>query len=449
MRVLVVDDDNALCRSLQLQLGREGHDVVTASDLAEGRQAYDGGTFDIVFLDLRLPDGSGLDLLSEFRDERGAQLIVMISGVQDMEATIKAVRLGAFDYIRKPLDIDAVLLVLEKAGRTLSESIGKTVLLEQESSVKRREIVGADPKIVEAIKQIGSLSQNRVPVLIVGESGTGKELVARALHEAATPDRPFVAVNCSAVVPTLLESELFGHEKGAFTGADRTKPGKLEIAGRGTIFFDEIGDMALDFQAKLLRVLQERAFERVGGVELIPLNARVLAATNRDLGHLAAEKRFREDLLFRLSVARVTLPPLRERRGDIRLLAKHMLTRISREVHKDLSAIEEDALRRLEMYDWPGNVRELENVLTRAALLTQGAVVTNDAIAGTIGSGRSKEPTTSGKVETLQQAESKHVYKALLSCDWNITHAAEVLDISPTTLRKKIADYRLKPPRHS
>ncbi len=448
MRILIVDDDRALCRSLEIQLEREGHEVAVANTLEDGLLAAQQGSSDLMLVDLRLPDGSGLDVLRAHHALRPGHFVVMITGVQDMQATIEAVQLGAFDYIRKPLDIDDVLLTIEKAKQVLSRRAGKAVPLDLESPAGPREIVGADPKIVEIVKQVGVLSQNRVPVLIEGESGTGKELVARALHEAATPGRPLIAVNCSAIPAALLESELFGHEKGAFTDAHAAKPGKLELAGDGTVFFDEIADMSLDSQAKLLRVLQEREFERVGGVAPLRMNARVIAATNRHLEELVGEGKFREDLLYRLSVARLFLPSLRERRGDIPLLVKHLLKGIAERIHKHLAGIEEKALQRLETHDWPGNVRELENVLTRAALLARDPIITDENIARTIvpAPARQKEE---GPAKTLREAEKEHVLKALLSCGWNITHTAGVLDISPTTLRKKIADYDLKRPRSS
>jgi two-component system response regulator AtoC len=448
MQILVVDDDQALCRSLEIQLKREGHEVAVAHTLADGLCAAQQGSPDLMLVDLRLPDGSGLDLLRIQGASRPGGHVVMITGAQDMQATIEAVRLGAFDYVRKPLDIDDVLLTVEKAKQVLVRRPGKAVPLDLESPAGRREIVGADPKIIELVKQIGVLSQNRVPVLIEGKSGTGKELVARALHEAATPEEPFVAVNCSAMPAALLESELFGHEKGAFTDAHAAKPGKLELAANGTVFFDEIADMSLDFQAKLLRVLQEREFERVGGVASLQMSARVIAATNRHLEESVRKGGFREDLLFRLSVARLSVPPLCERRADIPLLVKHLLKGIKEQVHKGLRGIEEKALHRLEAYDWPGNVRELENVLTRASLLAQGSIITDEDIARTIVAPPAAEQKA-GPVKTLREAEREHVLKALLSCGWNVTRTAKVLDISPTTLRKKIADYELERARPS
>lgn len=446
MRILVIDDDAALCRSLQIHLERGGHVVDVAHTAEDGIEKYSSGDFDLAFVDLKLPDRSGLEVLKTIQSSSKPGLTVMITGTQDMKATIEAVRLGAFDYIRKPLDLDAVLVTVEKAGReTMREAGKKRVAIEAEYTPL--EIVGGSPNTIEVIKQIGLLSQSRIPVLVLGESGTGKELVARALHEASSPGKPFVAVNCSSVVSTLLESELFGHVRGAFTGADSDKMGRLELAGEGTIFFDEIGDMAVDLQAKLLRAIQERSFERVGSVKSISLRARIVAATHRNLESMVASGAFREDLYYRLAVSTIHVPPLRERRDDVPLLAMHLLARLARELHRPVTAIHEKAMRRLQAYDWPGNVRELENVLTRAALLTRGDTVMEQEIAASLGSLLAPKNTTPAAIKTLRDAERDHVETALFSTGWNVSQTAALLDISPTTLRKKIHDYGLTPPR--
>ncbi|MBI4558582.1 MAG: sigma-54-dependent Fis family transcriptional regulator, partial [Candidatus Hydrogenedentes bacterium] len=257
--------------------------------------------------------------------------------------------------------------------------------------------------------------------------------------------KPFVAINCSAVVPTLLESELFGHVRGAFTGADANKTGRLKLAEDGAVFFDEIGDMSLDLQAKLLRVLQVREFEPVGGVDRIPFRARVVSATHRNLKAMVADGTFREDLYYRLAVSTIHVPPLRERRNDIPLLANHLLGRIMRELQKELTGIEEQALHALQTHDWPGNVREFENVLTRAVLFARGDTITLEAIGAAMDRGP-QAASRAERIKTLREAEREHVESALYATGWNITHTANLLEISPTTLRKKIADYRLSPP---
>ncbi|MCX8038102.1 MAG: sigma-54 dependent transcriptional regulator [Candidatus Sumerlaeia bacterium] len=438
-RILIVDDDRALCRSLEIQLSAQGHMVKWANTAQEGLAALANGPPDLLLLDLKLPDQSGLDVLRRIRQKYAELPVVMITGHQDMKAAIEAMRGGAVDYLRKPFDVDDLVQMIEKT----KARAGRPHVSLESISDEPYEIVGSDRKIVEAVKQIGLLSQSRVSVLIEGETGTGKELVARALHEAGSPGEPFAAINCSAIVPTLLESELFGHEKGAFTGASARKLGKLEFAGHGTVFLDEIGDMSLDLQGKLLRVLEERVFERVGGLQGIPLWARVVAATNRDLESLVAEGKFRRDLFYRLAVARIWLPPLRERRGDIPLLVRHLLTRIARKVHKPITGIEEKAIERLVAYDWPGNVRELQNVLTRAAALARSPIVTLDDLELRFGAFAEPVPPAA-EIATLREAEKEHIARALAAKGWNITRTAKLLHISPTTLRKKIADYGLR-----
>lgn len=281
--ILIVDDDKAICRSLTIQLEQEGHSVQSTHSVSGGLTLLGENAFDVAFLDLMLPDGRGLTILKALQESGSDCKGIMITGAQDMQATIEAVQYGAFDYIRKPLDRDSVFVTLEKVRQTSTSNQSQPLTGPVSERVSPHEIVGASRKTVESIKQIGVLSQNRVPVLIQGESGTGKELVARALHQASCPEKPFVALNCSAVVLNLLESELFGHEKGSFTGADSRKIGRLEYAQDGIIFFDEVGELAPEMQAKLLRALQEKTFERVGGTASLPLKARIVAATNRDL----------------------------------------------------------------------------------------------------------------------------------------------------------------------
>jgi two-component system response regulator AtoC len=451
-RILVIDDDRALCRSLQIQLDAEGHETRCAHSAAAGRELAAAWSPHIVLLDLVLPDSNGLEVLEDLLTRLPGLPVVMITGVQDMKSTIAAMRLGACDYIRKPIGQDDLLLAVEKARRfgaaglaRSGDAAGPPVVGADDAA--EREIIGRDPEILAVLKQIGLLSRGDVTVLIEGESGTGKELVARALHDATCPDQPFVAINCSSIVSTLPESELFGYERGAFTGADRRKIGKFEHARAGTVFLDEIGDLALTLQAKLLRVLQEREFERVGGLEALPFKARVIAATNRDLDQMVREDRFRDDLYYRLAVSRIRIPPLRDRQGDIPLLVDHLVKRIARRIHRRVDAVEEDALQLLTTYGWPGNVRELENVLTRAITLAHTRVLTVNDLAFSLGRDRTgaaqRADAEYEKVLPLREAERLHIRRALAATGWNITQTARLLEISPTTLRKKIADYDL------
>ncbi len=442
--ILIIDDDRALCRSLQIQLAAHGHDVAFENRAADGIEAARDGDAELVLLDLGLPDATGLDVLRAFADEGIDVPVVMVTGQQDTKATIEAMRLGAFDYVRKPFALDDVLLVLEKLERQRRLATpGPDALVIDTPPAPPGEIVGRDRRIVEVVKQIGLLSRSPVTVLIEGETGTGKELVAHALHEASAPGKPFVAVNCSAIVPTLMESELFGHERGAFTGADRTRAGRFEQAGSGTLFLDEISEISLELQAKLLRVLQERTFERVGGDATLALDARVIAATNRDAAALVREGRFREDLYYRLGVTRIELPALRERRDDLPLLVAHLVERLGRTLHRRIGSVSDEAMRRLAAYDWPGNVRELENVLTRAIAIAPGDALTEEELAVPLAD--PDRPSTDEGVVPLRETERRAVRRALDANEWNVTRTAKQLEISPTTLRKKIADYGLEP----
>ncbi|HIJ78266.1 MAG: sigma-54 dependent transcriptional regulator [Desulfobulbaceae bacterium] len=444
MKILIVDDDQALCRSLQLQLGLKRHEVRCSFDVHSGFAQVEGFVPELVLLDLNLPDQSGLKALPQFLTGSSLPTVVIMTGEADNNAAVEAMRNGAFDYLRKPLDFDDISALIERVARHRAQGGGASkepVGMGAEQG--QVEMIGGHPLIVEVHKAIGLLSRSKVTVLIGGESGTGKELAARILHGASSPDEPFVAVNCSAVVSTLLESEFFGHEKGAFTGADRLKIGKLEYAKAGTVFLDEIGDMPMDLQGKLLRVLQEEEFVRVGGLEVIPFKARVVAATNCDLEELVRQGRFRRDLYYRLSVSALVLPALRERRQDIPLLVEVLLARIASRFQRGKPVLGQGAMAKLMAYDWPGNVRELENVLTRSVVLSTDAMLAADdlrMVTPEAGGGESLEPVT------LAEAERAHVVKTLADLQWNISQAAKRLAISPTTLRKKIADYNIVNP---
>ena len=446
---MIIDEDKALCRSMQIQIEQKGYSVMCVHSAEEGLVLSENFNPDAAFLDLKLPGKSGMQALEDFQEKEPNLPVVMITGSQDMKSVIEAMKKGAFDYIRKPFDIDDLSVVLEKLkNREKKQSRMKQTAPSLENlptvSSGRYEIIGSDASILEMMKKIGLLSRSRVNVLIEGESGTGKELVARALHNSTAPEQPFVAITCTAVVPTLLESELFGHEKGAFTGAHTRKTGKLEYAGDGTLFLDEIGDMPLDLQSKLLRVLQEREFERVGGLKSIPFLARIVAATNRNLLEMVEEGSFRSDLYYRLLVARIHVPPLRERRGDIPQIARYLCERIAEKTGRRIERIREDAISKLQEHDWPGNVRELENALTRAMVLTRENTLTADDLELSIEEQKYRVPGEI-HIKTLNEIEKEHITRALFHNNWNITRTARILDISPNTLRKKIGDYELKP----
>ncbi|OKY74834.1 MAG: hypothetical protein BM485_11390 [Desulfobulbaceae bacterium DB1] len=442
--IAIIDDDKALCRSLQIQLEATGHSIHIAYNMTAGLELVSSIPFDLVLLDVNLPDRSGLTALPQLLENSRDINVVIMTGNPDNKAVIESMRNGAYDYLRKPLDLDELFTMIDRVESRKKKTPPTAEEPESGQQPSPDDMIGSHPKIIELLKHIGLLSRNRVTVLIRGESGTGKELTARILHQASSPDKPFVAINCSAVVATLLESELFGYEKGAFTGAEKTKIGKLEFAGEGTVFFDEIGDMPLNLQSKLLRVLQEEEFVRVGGLETIPQKARIIAATHRNLESMVADGDFRQDLFYRLNVSPLYIPPLRERRRDIPLLINRLLVKICAKLQSQPVSVNEHAMAKMIDYDWPGNVRELENVLTRAVALSRDNKILAEDIAWQPQMATGQNPTMANDSTTLAEAEKQHIENALLRHEWNITHTAQKLAISPTTLRKKITDFNIK-----
>ncbi len=441
--LLIVDDDRAIRRSLELHLQGRGFAVRTAADLGEAEAAWRERAPDLVILDLMLPDGEGIDLLERMTGEGSTAKVVMITGHHDMEKATAAIGAGAFDYVHKPLDVDDLDAVLDRALAQQSDE--SRLAFETGASgppALPGRIVGKSQAILELHKAIGRASRGRANVLVRGESGTGKELVAKAIHRSRVLGKPFIAVNCSALVPTLLESELFGHEKGAFTGALQRRQGRLELASEGTLFLDEIGDLPLDLQAKLLRVLQEKEFERVGGNRTLRFDAGLIAATHRDLEAMVATGEFREDLYYRLKVVEIVVPPLRERREDIPLLVEHFLAVYNAEFHRAVTKVSADILRQLQSYVWPGNVRELENRVQAGIMASAGDSLVLELPEGSIAPGGAAPQWE----RSLAEVERDHVLAVLAHCDWNLGRTCDVLGVSRPTLRKKIADHGLKSP---
>lgn len=446
-KILIIDDDNSLARTLELYFQTKGYQVLVASDARKGLDVWREHDPDLILLDVQLPGLDGPKALMKAKEEDLSGDVIMITAFQDMEATLAAIQSGAVDYLYKPLDLDFLDILLEKtlirrAERRKVQRLSHVV----SESFKPNQIIGKSAATMGVLKDIARVAQTPVTVLIEGETGTGKELVARTIHQQSSPDEPFVAINCAAVVPSLLESELFGHEKGAFTGAHQRKLGKLELAGAGTVFLDEIGELPLEIQAKFLRVLQEREFQRVGGVKDIPFNARLLAATNRDLGDMVSKGTFREDLYFRLKVYVIHVPPLRERPEDIVLLSEYLVTSMNAELNRNIKRIPLDYLDAMKAYDWPGNVRELENVLRRAMITSTGEVLEMDTCIfqkGTPSPQAVAEPESEG-LESLEDMEKKHIMKTLAHTGGNYGEACKILGITRPTLRKKILDYGLK-----
>ncbi len=444
-RILVVDDDRSIRRSLEKLLVGEGYDVITAADGHEAIAHTPGA--DAVLLDLGLPGKDGLEVLAQVAP--GGPPIVVVTARDDMKSTVKAIQLGAYEYLVKPLDIDRLRLTVKRALEVRETARALRHLVERESaSYHPSNIIGKSAPIREIFKQIGAVSTSKTSVLLNGESGTGKELVAKAIHYAsADAERPFVAVNCTAFASGLLESELFGHVRGAFTGAVADKAGRFELAGAGTLFLDEIAEIPLELQAKLLRVLQERTFERVGDARPLALKARIIAATHRDLDAMVAEGTFREDLLYRLKVVAIRLPPLRERPGDIPLLVEGLLAKINRDLHKGVRAVAPEAMALLHRYPWPGNVRELENVLTRAVVLAKGDVL-DESLFALPDRPRPAAPAADegADILSLREVERRHIERALRATDWNKRRTCQLLEISRPTLDRKIEEFGLTKP---
>ncbi len=443
-RILVVDDDESIRETFEDHLTESGHEVKTVADAAQalaGLVAFDPA---LIITDVRMPGMSGLELLKKVKEERPDIDVIVITAHEDMTTTITAMKAGAYDYLVKPLDLDHIDLVVGRCLRDRSLRMRAHQLaaaVAEPFELKR--LVGRHPAMIETYKLIGQVADSRTPVLIRGETGTGKELIARAIHfNSKFAEEPFVALNCTAVAETLLESELFGHVRGAFTGAVAERRGRFELAGRGTLFLDEVGDTSPAFQAKLLRVLQEHEFYPVGGERARRTEARVIAATNRDVEALVRDGRFREDLYYRLRVVEIRVPPLRERREDIPLLVSEFVDRISREMHLGAVTVSASALKALTSYDWPGNVRELENTLNRALVMVRGGVIGTEHLA--LGAGRSAAPTDeeSGD-DSLDSVERAQVQRVLAKTEGNKRQACKLLGISRPTLDRLIEKYGL------
>ncbi len=381
-RILVVDDERSMREFLEILLRKEGYDVTTAGDVDGALVALDSDDFDLVISDIQMPGKSGLDLLRSIRGAQGDALVVMITAFATTETAIAAMKEGAYDYLTKPFKVDEIKLVVQKAlEKKLLTSENARLRFELRSERQQRPLVGNSPRMQQVYEMVARIAPTKTNVLIAGESGTGKELVARAIHaESDRTAAPFVALNCAAIPENLLESELFGHVKGAFTGAVGNKAGLFEMADGGTLFLDEVGELTLPLQVKLLRVLQEKTIRRVGGTSDRRVDVRILAATNRRLEDEVAAGRFREDLYYRLNVIQLELPPLRERMEDLPLLVHHFVEKYGRELSKVVRGVSEEAMACLRAHAWPGNVRELENGIERAVALSRGEWIEAEAL---------------------------------------------------------------------
>jgi DNA-binding NtrC family response regulator len=452
-RVLIIDDEPEICWILSRDLQEAGYDVTTAATARTGLDAFETKRPEVVLVDLRLPDGDGLEVLRRIRESNDAAVVIMLTGHATIESALRAMKLGAFDYLTKPVHLEEVRLVIEKGleARRLAAEV-QTLRAALREQVGPEELVGRSTAMQHLKQLIAQVAPYDVNILVRGASGTGKELVARAIH-GQSPRRsgPFIPLDCAALPETLVESELFGHERGAFTGATQRRLGRFELAHGGTLFLDEIGNLPLATQMKLLRVLEDRAISRLGGRGQIPVDVRIIAATHLNFEEAMREGRFREDLYHRLNEFTIHLPPLRERVEDIPELVEHFLKRIGQELGKPVSGVATDALRVLEAYAWPGNIRELRNALKRAAVLADDVITVRDlpvelraAPAASVRPGGTTRLRDAVR-EAVRTAERDLILRTLERTRWNRARAARLLGINYKTLHRKLRDHRLGP----
>ncbi len=443
-RLLIVEDDAALNQMLALHFEEQGFEPHGATSCAEALTKTETLQPKLVLLDQQLPDGLGSELIPRMLELSPDSCIIMMTGVHDLELAIQAIQAGACDFIHKPVKTDLLQQAVDKALASRASHAPPP----DDRPTQARELIGRSDAMLEVSKQIALSAQSNATVLITGESGTGKEVVARLVHQYSGRSGPFVALNCAAIVDTLLESELFGHEKGAFTGAVGRKPGRFQQAQDGTLFLDEIGELALPLQAKLLRALQEQVVEPVGGTHPVTVNCRIIAATHRDLFEMAREGRFREDLAYRLEVITIHLPPLRERPEDIPLLARALLDRAARQMERPAPPLTPEAERKLLAHHWPGNVRELENVLTQALVQARDGAITADMVQFR-GEAETRTTPEEDTLLSLAELEARHIQKVLNHTGGHKANSCRILGISRPALDRKIKKYGLKLPGSS
>ena len=456
-RILIIDDDDSVRESLEVNLTEQNYEVETAPDGRAGIEIFKTRKPDLIITDLRMKEMDGLKVLGLVKEADAKVPVIVMTAFDDMVSTIKAMQLGAYDYIEKPINMGELKIAIPRALE-IGKLPADIVVPWQDSTEEENQenvIVGKSREIKEMLKKIGQVSSSRVNVLIQGESGTGKELVSRVIHgSGVTKDFPFIPVDVSALPETLLESELFGHVKGAFTGATKDRKGRFELAGEGTVFLDEVSEISLHLQVKLLRVLQEREFERLGEGIRVPMRARIIAATNRNLEELVRKGLFREDLFYRISVFKIDLPPLRDRKEDIPALIVYLLKKINRELHKKVVKIPRDTVQVLQNHEWIGNIRELENVLMQAVVLAKGDILERENIifrdvassAPWSAPLETNVPTTTdddSNVLSLRMTEKEHIRFVLDKTKWDKTEAAKILKVSRQTLYNKIRAYKI------
>ncbi len=450
-KILIIDDEPAQVQALAGFLKKKGFDVEKANAGLDGLKILEKQTIDLIITDFKMPDIDGIEVLKRARAIHPEIDVIVMTAFGSIESATEAMRAGAIDYLTKPVNLDQLEILIHKALEH-RQLVSENRLLREQLTEKFKfdQIISGSEVMEEALNLAGRAAPSKATVLITGESGTGKELIARAIHFASPrKDQPFVAVNCAALAENLLESELFGHEKGAFTGADRQRKGRFELAHRGTLFIDEVGEIPLATQVKLLRVLQEQTFERVGGSEMIKVDVRIVAATNRHLEELIEEGRFREDLYYRLNVVRINVPPLRKRKSDIPLLVDYFLKKYAAENNKKMTGISKEAMDLLMKYNYPGNVRELENIIEQSVVLSRSEIITVRDLPMTVIGGHSEskktDPFGEGTfIERVEAFERALIEQALEQAQGVQTQAARILGITERHLRYKLQKYRMK-----
>ncbi|MDI6762175.1 MAG: sigma-54 dependent transcriptional regulator [Thermodesulfobacteriota bacterium] len=447
-KILLIDDSPEILDNLSEYLTSEGYDITTTSDGTSGISMIEKKFYDIILTDMKMPGADGMEVLKFMKEHSPESICIILTGYGTIKNAVEAIKSGAFDYLTKPVKMDEIVITLNRAleYRNLKrENINLRNQLKRKYQFKN--IIGESPSIQDVFETVEKVADTDSTILILGESGTGKELIARALHyNSYRREGPFVPVNCAAIPSELLESELFGHEKGAFTNAIRTRIGRFELANGGTLFLDEIGDMNPNLQSKLLRVLQERQFERIGGMKPIKVDIRIISATHQDLKKAVLKKKFREDLYYRLNVIPIEIPPLRQRKSDIPLLAFHFIHHFSKSKRKKVTGITDEAMERLMEYDWPGNVRELENMIERLIILTGSEMIDLPDLPERVLPPSSKEiggtmdiPQEGLSLETaLNELEKQLILQALNKSGWVKNKAAQLLHMNRTTLIEKI-----------
>ena len=457
-KILIVDDDLSISRSYQKYLGSEGYTVFTADDGRSGFMMIEKEHPDLVLLDINMPVKTGLELLEDLNrvfEKKDIPLIIMLTAYGDLDAAVKAMNLGAYEFLTKPVPLEKLRSTVECALETLTLKERVAYFIEPDSTPFKDTIIGRDPLMVDIYKTIGTLKGNKATVLVTGESGTGKEMVAKAIHENTVPNEPFIAINCAAIPENLIESELMGYVKGAFTGATANHDGKFELVKGGTLVLDEISEMPYDFQTKLLRVIQEKDFYPIGAAEKKRFNGRIVALTNKNLKELAENGKFREDLFYRLNVISISVPPLRNHMNDLEMLILHFIKKANFTQNTAIQSITKEAVDYLKSHTWPGNIRELENTILHASVKAKDKILTRDSFSSFLVPEK-KEQTVAGsrqntlddlvmpeKLMPLRDVEKNYIEFVLKQTNWHKGKTAELLGITRPTLDKRIEEFGL------